>query len=438
MRPHPLSLPILVTLAAVGCLDVPDPLPPFDPPPPSLDAAADGRVDVHLDGPPSLDAAPPSDEICNGLDDDGDGRVDESWPDDEAGCAVVVRRCVGGEIVELDDGYEPDEVTCDGRDNDCDGAIDEGFGVACTFCAGEGGPPCNGCPARVVVPPGFVCVPPGTYTRGTRNDRDVDLASSPPHPVTLTRALLVQTTEVTRGALAELGVEDPSYFTAVGDCRDGECPVERVSYFDAQWLAVQLSQRAGLPGCYPTDGCVGEPLTGCEGDGECESAYTCVDGEGEGRAGGLLDCAGLRLPTEAEWEYFARAGTITRYWSGDLADDLRRVAWIIANAGDQSRPVGAHAHIVEPNPWGLWNVHGNVAEWTTDGYAPYPDMPLTDPRVRRTPDAVVRGGHWGAGADACRSAARRAEDPELRSWQIGVRLVRTVTPLPAPSVPSTP
>ncbi len=423
----------LVALTLVGCLDVPDPLPPLEPPALPPDAQLDALPDA---GPDSMsltmrDGGPPVDETCNGLDDDGDGAIDEGVPVDPGTCAALQRRCVDGEVVEVDDGFEADESTCDGRDNDCDGQIDEGLGAGCTFCQGEGGPPCNGCPARVVVPPGFVCVPPGTYLRGTPNGRGGD--ASPTHEVTLTRPLLVQTTELPTGALDALGVEDPSYFTGSEGCRDARCPVERISVYDARWLAVELSARAGLPACYALDGCAGEPLTGCAGEGECESDYTCVD-DGRPDSAALLDCAGLRLPTEAEWEYFARAGTITRFWSGDLADDLRRVAWIIVNAGDHPRPVGAFEHVVDPNPWGLWNIHGNVAEWTNDGHAPYPATPVTDPRARIDPDAVVRGGHWGAGADACSSAARRAEAPTLRSWQIGVRFVRTVTPLPLPSM----
>ncbi|MCA9067161.1 MAG: SUMF1/EgtB/PvdO family nonheme iron enzyme, partial [Planctomycetaceae bacterium] len=124
----------------------------------------------------------------------------------------------------------------------------------------------------------------------------------------------------------------------------------------------------------------------------------------------------FRLPTEAEWEYACRAGTNTRYSFGDDATLLGEYAWFDGNTdGDGTR----HVKQKKPNPFGLYDMHGNVAEWVLDGYAPYTpadgavngseqwirtDQP--DPRV-------VRGGSWELSAESCRSAARMASDYEI-------------------------
>ncbi|MCA9542479.1 MAG: formylglycine-generating enzyme family protein, partial [Myxococcales bacterium] len=134
-----------------------------------------------------------------------------------------------------------------------------------------------------------------------------------------------------------------------------------------------------------------------------------------------------RLPTEAEWEYAARAGTTTRYWSGDTKADLARVGWYDKNSGGKTHPVAQMA----ANPWGLFDVHGNVREWCVDWLGNYPAEPQTDPLgAPRGEDRVVRGGSFGDSADGARSAGRVRWRPWFRDGHVGFRLAR---PAPSPT-----
>jgi formylglycine-generating enzyme required for sulfatase activity len=126
-----------------------------------------------------------------------------------------------------------------------------------------------------------------------------------------------------------------------------------------------------------------------------------------------------RLPTEAEWEYACRAGTKTAYFWGDDASKIDEFAWYVENA-EKPMPVGKK----KPSPWGLFDIHGNVAEWCLDHYAAesykqYPtDKPTLEPVV--LPDTkeypyVARGGSWDDDAHLLRSAARLVSNPE---WSV--------------------
>jgi formylglycine-generating enzyme required for sulfatase activity len=126
-----------------------------------------------------------------------------------------------------------------------------------------------------------------------------------------------------------------------------------------------------------------------------------------------------RLPTEAEWEYACRAGTKTAYFWGDDISQIDEFAWYVNNA-EKPMPVGKK----KPSPWGLFDIHGNVAEWCLDHYAAdtykkYPtDKPTAGPVV--LPDAkeypyVARGGSWDDDAKLLRAAARKVSNPE---WSV--------------------
>ena len=152
-----------------------------------------------------------------------------------------------------------------------------------------------------------------------------------------------------------------------------------------------------------------------------------------------------RLPPEAEWEYACRAGTATPYHFGEDPERLDEYAWYYDNADDKYHPVGRK----KPNPWGLFDMHGNVAEWVLDQYLPNgyqqhaAENPLAIPRTLFP--RVVRGGSWDDDPEQLRSAARagssidwKEQDPQLPQsiWyhtdalHVGFRIVR---PLREPS-----
>jgi formylglycine-generating enzyme required for sulfatase activity len=120
-----------------------------------------------------------------------------------------------------------------------------------------------------------------------------------------------------------------------------------------------------------------------------------------------------RLPTEAEWEYAARAGTM-----GPRYGELDAIGWWSGNAGDQTEPVSQKA----ANAWGLHDTMGNVWEWCSDWYGDYPTGSVTDPRGPSSGDRrVVRGGSWFNGAQSARSADRGRLDPGVRTNNLGFR-----------------
>ena len=123
-----------------------------------------------------------------------------------------------------------------------------------------------------------------------------------------------------------------------------------------------------------------------------------------------FDANGYRLPTEAEWEYACRAGTKTDYFFGNNPSKLDDYAWFKENSGGKPRPVGRKP----PNPWGLYDMYGNVWQWCNDFYKVdyYQESPEENPKGPRAGETkVVRGGAWKFSADSCRSGYRYNEAP---------------------------
>jgi formylglycine-generating enzyme required for sulfatase activity len=146
-------------------------------------------------------------------------------------------------------------------------------------------------------------------------------------------------------------------------------------------------------------------------------------GEAEAYCAWLSEQTGqrYRLPAEAEWEYACRAGTTTRFWSGDEEEDLARVGWYAGNSGEELHRVAEKP----ANAFGLHDMHGLVFEWIADRYGSYPATAQTDPWG--TPGSggrVLRGGSYWVGARWARSAFRAFGNPrfvlEVRGFRVAL------------------
>lgn len=227
----------------------------------------------------------------------------------------------------------------------------------------------------------------GDFTMGSpegERGRDDDETQ---HAVTIKRDFLISETEVTQGDWHRIMGTNPSAFKQCG--RD--CPVESVSWFDAIAFANALSRAEGFEACYRVNG-------------------TRVSFVG-------LSCRGFRLPTEAEWEYAARAETEATFSTSRTMTKF---------GSEGTVPV----RTARRNPWGLYEVHGNVWEWVWDRYGDYesegPDGTATDPLGPKVGShRVMRGGSWLYSAEKARSAYRERNDPGARDPDVGLRLVKT-------------
>lgn len=249
--------------------------------------------------------------------------------------------------------------------------------------------------------PGYVHVKAGQFTMGSPESEVGRHVWERSHPVLITRDYWLKATEVTQGEWFALMGTSPSMFTECGD----DCPVEQVSWWEAMAYCNALSMSEGLEPCYEVTGC--DPAR-APNDG-CDSLEW---------AGGL-DCEGYRLPTEAEWEYAARAGT-----TGAQYGDLMAIGWYSENSKHRTHPVGEK----EPNAWGLHDMIGNVWEWTWDWYADYPDAALGDPMGPPTGDEkTFRGGSWIFNSIFMRVANRNHNVIDHRGQHLGFRPARSVT-----------
>jgi len=239
-------------------------------------------------------------------------------------------------------------------------------------------------------PTNMVFIPPNTFNLGTPTNELGHLADeSPQVTATISHGFWMGKYEVTQREYQALIGANPSGFPG-----DLNRPVERVSWLDATNYCARLTQQELAAGRIPAG-----------------SHY--------------------RLPTEAEWEYAARAGTSTRFSFGDdlNSTSLPDHAWYAANGGFGSHPVGQKA----PNPWGLYDMAGNVYEWCEDWYGPYPGGFAIDPQgpaSSATGVKVIRGGGWDSFDSECRSGHRLTEavSPFITDFILGFRVVLATDP----------
>ena len=232
----------------------------------------------------------------------------------------------------------------------------------------------------------LVFIPPGTFRMGSptnevgRNEVDPQIGADPQRAVTISRGFWMGKYEVTQAEYLAVTGTNPSGFKG-----DPNRPVDSVSWFNATNYCGKLTQQERAAGRIPTN-----------------SVY--------------------RLPTEAEWEYACRAWTSTRFSHGDDPSYINtsEYAWYDGNSGGMTHSVGQKL----PNPWGLYDMHGNIAEWCQDWYAPYPGGIALDPQGPATGSLrAFRGGLWLRPASYCRSAWRNAVSPDFAGGGGGFRVV---------------
>ncbi|MBR4172521.1 MAG: SUMF1/EgtB/PvdO family nonheme iron enzyme [Kiritimatiellae bacterium] len=220
----------------------------------------------------------------------------------------------------------------------------------------------------------FRWCPPGSFLMGSPTSEEGRLDDDETqHRVTLTKGCWMAETEVTQKQWQSVMGSNPSHF------RGNDRPVEQVSWNDCQEFIKKVNAR--------------------------------------------LSDMHVRLPTEAEWEYACRAGTIGAYGGTGNLDEM---GWYKENSGDETHPVAQK----KPNVWGLYDMHGNVHEWCADWFGEYPSDSVTDPTGPSSgSDRVLRGGCWLYDAlNCCRPANRFGSDPGRRDSRIGFRLLCSAGP----------
>ncbi len=235
----------------------------------------------------------------------------------------------------------------------------------------------------------MVLIPAGRFKMGSRRG---EADEAPAHEVAVD-AFLIDRYEVTQEVYLKFVLDTGSRFK--GD----QLPRETVHWHFAASYCNERSRAEGLEPCYDED------TAACN-----------------------FEADGYRLPTEAEWEYACRAGSEGEHSFGSDSRLLKQHAWFAGNAGKKTHPVG----IKKPNAWGLYDMHGNVAEWCSDPYDKdyYKSSPAKNPRGPADGEKyVLRGGSFLSSEKACRAAARAAENPGFTdacfpSETIGFRCAR--------------
>ena len=235
--------------------------------------------------------------------------------------------------------------------------------------------------------PVWVAISAGTFEMGTRKSEFCRRETVGVHEE-LVEAFEIQAHEVTQAQFESVMGYNPAFSTGCESCQ-----VDSVSWHEAANYANTLAQREGISQCYS--------CTGSHKDVRCERVEICE---------------GPRLPSEAQWEYAARAGTMLATYAGRITSCMSndevadQISWYKANSTGRSRQVGSK----KPNPWGLFDVLGNVAEWTEgiddEGFG------------------ILRGGSWYHNAERSRAAGRLRAPADRALSYAGIRLVRPARP----------
>jgi len=225
----------------------------------------------------------------------------------------------------------------------------------------------------------FNLISPGTFVMGSPEDELGHESDEKQYTVTISKPFYIQTTEVTQEQWESVMENNPSYFSSCGN----NCPVENISWDDIQTFLTKLNAI---------------------GDGH------------------------YSLPTEAQWEYAARAGSTTSLPNGELIEtgcaidpQLTNIAWYCGNSESKTHPVAQK----QPNSWGLYDIPGNVWEWCQDWYDIYPSNSTIDPVGPLSgSQRVVRDCGYDSNAVYCRSANRVRNYPDVKSKYFGIRLIK--------------
>ncbi|MCX7418546.1 MAG: formylglycine-generating enzyme family protein [Planctomycetia bacterium] len=283
----------------------------------------------------------------------------------------------------------------------------------------------------------FRLIPPGEFLMGSTPEeievalkvaaypdwREKIVSEGPQHRVVLTKPNYVGVTEVTQLQYEQVMGTNPSRFSATGKGKDlvanletGRHPVENVTWNDAAEFCAKLSQQELVS-------------RGASAPGQSVKASADARDDPPGadapRLANTNASTGYRLPTEAEWEHACRAGTTTRFWSGDEDQDLTRAGRFLSNSGGRTHSAGE----LKANPFGFSDVHGNVWEYVLDGWDPgfyrqFQARVATDPFRRLSADSmpISRGGCGTLSSELLRSASRLYLSPPRDLWT-GFRVV---------------
>jgi formylglycine-generating enzyme required for sulfatase activity len=281
------------------------------------------------------------------------------------------------------------------------------FFTGCTQCAGVDTVDAG------AIPNGWVTIHSGESRIGSPTTEEGRAFDEKVFVAVITNSFEISSTEVTQDDFVSHMGYNSSHFATCG----GKCPVERVNWHEAAAYCNALSAAAELEKCYICDGTGTDVL--CEPQSELANFYACK---------------GYRLPTEVEWEYAARAGTSTASYRGDLdgVSDLKQfcpssvsdqISWTCSNSEQSTHIVAS----LDPNPWDLFDMLGNVWEWCQDAYGPYPEGRHIDPYSPPTDELhALRGGSWDYAPMFARAAARDMHFRNYRNRRLGFRPVRTI------------